>query len=373
MIFEVNIENIENEKIKIETHERPHLDELVAIWLIDKFGSKEFVKKYAEDKQNTIEIGIGGGLFDEHSSVNTARKEGESAATLVAKALKIENNPALQALLKFVTERDLKGGRQPFDLDWAVQLLNSEVQDFQVVYDWLTFLLEPYYQQQVKFFADTREEFEKVAQTENVLGPNGKNYKMVTVISDNEQMNKVARQEGAAIIIQKCLRGNVQIFTNQKYGLTLFDIVQIIRLEEQKKKGKLITTDWRLLSQEGTIPGVEEWYFQVQGQMMLNGSLSHPEISPTKLSLEEIKRLVRIGLNPNMYENSHLQNCKKGICTSTQKNPCPYYVWGLHRCRKIRYAMNSKLMNSAFNPSTHSNSFSSNSTPKKRKPIIIKF
>ncbi|MBP8994461.1 MAG: hypothetical protein KBG30_11725 [Bacteroidales bacterium] len=372
MIFEVNIEN---EKIKIETHERPHLDELVAIWLIDKFGSKEFVKKYAEDKQNTIEIGIGGGLFDEHSSVNTARKEGESAATLVAKALKIENDPALQALLKFVTERDLKGGRQPFDLDWAVQLLNSEVQDFQVVYDWLTFLLEPYYQQQVKFFADTREEFEKVAQTENVLGPNGKNYKMVTVISDNEQMNKVARQEGAAIIIQKNTsgNGNVQIFTNQKYRLTLFDIVQIIRLEEQQKKGKLITTDWRLLSQEGTIPGVEEWYFQIQGQMMLNGSLSHPEVPATKLTLEEIKKFIRIGLNPNAYENSHFQNCKKGICTSTQKNPCPYYAYGLSRCRKIRYAMNSKLMNSAFNPSTHSNSFSSNSTPKKRKPIIIKF
>ncbi len=329
----------ETETVFFNTHEGPHLDEIVAKWLIEKFGNKEFLDKYVPNR--ILEIGIGGGVFDEHP-VNSERKEGECAATLVAKALGVDDNPALENILKFVITHDLKGGAQPFDLDYLVKLLHQQFpNDPEKVIEWAMVGLEAKYQEQLQFFTATKQEFERAAEIEEVEGPGGQTLKMVTVVSDDEQMSKFARSSfggRAAIIIQKQSLGNVQIYTNKRYGLTLYDVTQMIRLAEQRAKGQVVTTDWKTLSSEGKVEGAKEWFFHQTGQMLLNGSLTAPDVPPTRLSLGQIKEIVRIGVNPQAFEQSRSQWCRSGNCTST-RNQCPWYPWGLHRCRAIRYKM----------------------------------
>lgn len=323
-----------------ETHKAPHLDEITAKWLIEKFGTEEFLDKYAPNR--ILEIGVGGGPFDEHPTVGDKRKEDECAATLVAKALGVEDDPALEKILNFVATNDLKGGAQPFDLAYLVKLLHCQFPSEKVI-EWASTALEAKYQEQLQFLTVTKQEFERAAEVEEVQGQGGQMLKMVTVISDNEQMNKFARFHlGAAIIIQKHSSGNAQIFANKRFGLNLNDIVQVIRFEEQRAKGRIVTTDWEVLKREGKVEGAEEWYYHLEGQMLLNGSLTFPDVPSTRLTLEQIKEIIRIGVNPQAFEPSRAPLCQKGVCTSRRNNQCPWYPWGLHRCRKIRYSMRTR-------------------------------
>lgn len=341
---------------KIVVHNRPHLDEIAAIWLLKKFGQEIFPgigdaeiaflntgrespdgRSAAEyEEEGVLFVGVGGGRFDDHP------KNGECATTLVAKALGVNDDPALAKILKYVTNNDLKGSSQPLDVADVVQSYYQEFPDNPLfIIEWAMTGFEVEYTKQLRFFTATREEFERAARIEEVDGPRGK-LKLAVVESDSEQIGKFARSEyggQVAIIIQRNSSGNVQIFTNRKYGLMLYDVVQMIRLAEAEKRGSAVTSDWKVLASEGKIEGAEEWYFHEPVQALLNGSLTASDVPPTKLSLDEIKEMVLVGINPAIFEPQRAGECRKGVCTSTLHNPCPWYRWGLHRCRKIRYQM----------------------------------
>ena len=345
----------------VVTHERPHMDEIAAIWILRKFGEEKFpgiskapIKfwdnggkipdgRSADEHEldGTLLIGIGGGRFDEHP-VNGERKMDERAATLAAKAVGVDDNPALEKILKFVVNNDLKAAAHPFDIAYLVKFLHQRYpEDAQKVIEWATEGLEAKFQEQFQFWNKTKEEFERIAEIEEIYGPNGRIIKMVTVISDDEQISKFARSPhgaNAAVVIQRRLSGNTQIYTNKKFNLFIQDMVQMVRIAEQEANGKVITTNWETLSIEGKIEGAEEWYYHKTGQMLLNGSLTAKSVPPTRLSLERIKNLVRIGINPDAFEPKRARSCEKRKCTSSLANPCPWYNWKLHRCRKVRFA-----------------------------------
>lgn len=352
---------------EIVTHVAPHLDEIVAVWLLRTFGEAKFPgiakakvtfwstggatpdgRTAAEYEQDgIILVGVGGGRFDEHPTETSARKEGACATTLVAEALGVHEDPALEKILHFVVHNDLKGSSQPFDLPSMVKILHQQhPSSSKKVMDWALQAIEAKYQEQLRFWTSTKEQFEKIAQVETTPGPRDSMLKIVTIESDDELMNKFARspQGGqAAVIIQKRSTGNVQIFTNKVYGLTLYDTAQILRLAEQQKKGGVVqTTDWKTLSSEGVVPGCEEWFFHHGMQSLLNGSLTAKEVPPTRLSLEHIKQIVRIGIDPKSFEPKHATSCENGVCDSSSQNRCPWQHYGLHRCRKIRFASLSK-------------------------------
>jgi hypothetical protein len=345
----------------IATHKDSHLDEDAAIFLLRWFGEEKFPgvseakiafwetggktpEAFAEtcDMEGVLAVGTGWGPFDEHPSPGSEGKPGECAATLVAKALGLEDDPALEPILRYVLNSDLKGSGNPFDLASLVKVMHQQYPDDPIkVMNWAIEALEAKYQEQLRFLTATRAEFEKVAQVEDVTGPNGRPLKMVVARSDDPQMNKFARSAlgvNAAIVIQQWpTTGNVQIFTNRKFGLTLYDVAQMLRLAEQEAKGKVITTDWKTLAAEGKVEGAEEWYFHYGLMALMNGSLTAKGVPPTRLSLEQITEMVKIGINPGAFEPSRAANCQQGRCTSTAANPCPWYIWGLQRCRKVRF------------------------------------
>jgi len=305
----------------IVTHERPHLDEIVAIWLLNRFGEKEFPGistaklvfnrtafegRSAEDceRDGVLLLGIGGGRFDEHPTASGGRKERECAATLVAGALGVNKDKALRRILKFARNADLGGVNQAFDLADVIPLLHRQHPgNPEMAVEWATIALEAKYREQSDFWA-AKEEFERNAKVEEIVGPGGRLLRVATFASDNERMNVFARsKEGgnAAIVIQQQPSGNVQIFTSKRFELTMNGVACMIRLYEQQASGRIVTTDLNALAAEGNVPGDDRWYFHHAGQMLLNGSLTARDIPPTRLSLEQIRRIVRIGINPTSF------------------------------------------------------------------------
>jgi len=336
-LLELEVKVGGEKKVIIRTHERPHFDEIVAKWLIEKFADEEFLKRYAQG--GIIEVGIGGGPFDEHQKGNKKKGQEECAATLVAKALGIEDDPALKKLLHFTVTVDQKGGAQPFDVSSITKVLHERFpQEPQKVIKWTEMAIEAKYFEQSQFFRKAKEEFESKAKTQWVKTSKGK-VKMVTVVSDLPETVKYALSISggqAGVVIIQNTSGNVQIFTSKRFGLKLSELARIIRIEEQKAKGKILIRDWKKLESE-EVEEIKEWFYFQKGEMLLNGSLTAPDVPPTRLSLKKIEELVKIGLNPQTFEPSRAEICRSGICSSTRKDPCPWYKWGLYRCRRLRY------------------------------------
>lgn len=290
----------------IATHLRPHFDEIAGIWLLKKLGAEKFpgiedaeiqywgeqdIQKTAQEyeKEEILLVGMGGGRFDEHGTREKAAKKEDCATTLVAKTLGLEEDPLLGGLIRFALHTDINSSN-PFDLAWSVQTLNHKWPDnSEKVYEQITPILDAYYEKQKEFFNETKEEFEKKAQIEELLvGP--KKLNLVTITSDDKQVAKFARSAHgceAAVVIQKGSNGNVQIFTNKRFGLSFSDVVVMVRIEEQRVKGRMslrkpgnmsVAEYYEYLTREGVIHEAEEWFFHKEIQALLNGSLTKPDV-----------------------------------------------------------------------------------------------
>lgn len=131
------------------------------------------------------------------------------------------------------------------------------------------------------------------------------------------------------VLIHRKSNGNTNVYTNNNSKIKLRDAVAIIRVEEQKKEKEFLEKNWGKLKKDGVTDGAEVWYFQEKANILFNGSLTHPDEHPTKLSRSEIASAVAIGIN----ENTISQSCPKSHCI---KSKCPFYDWGLSRCTEIR-------------------------------------
>lgn len=338
---------------RILTHERPHLDEIVAIWLLRRFGEQRFpgigtaaveftsIRKLAEtgrkpedyEAEGTLLLGIGGGRFDEHPTMDEVRKTGDCATTLVAKELGVSDDASLTKILRFVRAADIDGNASPFDISYVVKLLHARYpEEPQRVIEWALVAIEAKYQEQLRFFTVVKPEFDAKARVEEIeVGK--KRLRVVTVDSDEDGIHKYARSEfgaRAAIVIQRRSSGNVAVFGSKQAGVDLQEAVKLIRLAEREAKGLESGVDDERLLAEGYAPGAEEWFYHRQGQMLLNGSLTQADVPPTRLSLDRITELVKIGLDPTRV---------KPLCQSTGRclgKVCDWYAWQLPRCAKLR-------------------------------------
>ncbi len=345
---------------RIVTHRFPHLDEIFAIWLLKNFGGERFNNianatiVYWEsggvtpDGRTTEEweadgyllVGVGGGRFDEHPTTTQDRKEDDCAATLVAKYLGIINEPWLQTTMDFIVRDDLKGGAGQFDIGAIAKLLHQQYpNDPDAAIEWVMIGLGAKIKEQISFWGDARREFENGDNTkvETVAGPHGEDIRIAVIRSDNPQVGKYARfAEGGntQVVVQQRSTGNIQIFTDHRSGITLYETVRLIRLEEQDISGRIVTTDWDELESEGAVAGAENWFFQEHGMMLLNGSLTALGVAPTKIPIETIVKLIKVAMNPNDFQRDRAGSCRQGICKSTQQDECPWYYMGLRRCRR---------------------------------------
>jgi hypothetical protein len=345
---------------KFATHQNPHLDEIVGIWLLARFG--EFMFPGAEtapvefwdgipegktgaslEREGYVLVGIGGGRFDEHPFQGTDRKEGECAATLVAKTLGLDEDPTLLPLLKFTAERDLNFSGGAFDLHGVIKTMYKVGRPNEDVWKWAFDAIEAVYDQNLAFFETAGTDFRNatVSRIRNSKG----SVTLAVGRSDSLDFAKFARSPHgcrAGIVIQQNSSGNVTVQTDQRLNMKLIDTAQILRIEEYKASDGRPPRDWKTfwvaMGSDGTVPEVPEWYFFPEAKMLLNGSAT-TSAPPTKLPLERVSELVQIGINHKSFEPAHAQECQAGKCTSSLGNPCPWFAWGLHRCRLVRFQM----------------------------------
>ena len=305
----------------IVTHIRPHVDEIVAIVLLQHYGKKHFPgivdariefwdagsrtqdgKDWKQHlKEGHLLVGLGGSCFDEHPSVNTERKEEHCAATLVAKYLGIEDRPELEQLLRYTLVNDTKGGNNIFDLAALITLGNKRWFDSnpQEILEWAMQPVVWYLEKQIKFFTKTREEFEKFSNIINCIYK-GREITIVAIQSDDPDVGAYSRSQygvNAAIVIQQNYKGQVMI-SSQKRAKICFNEV-IIELRKKEARFKNISYSGLKLDDDGTIPEIPEWYYDKPAARILNGALSAPNVPVTKIPLEEIVKLVQRELNKN--------------------------------------------------------------------------
>jgi len=342
------------------THRFPHLDEIFAIWLLKNFGGERFegianaTIEYWEsggvtpdgrtaeewEADGYLLVGVGGGRFDEHPTATQERKDGDCAATLVAKYMGIIDEPWLQTTMDFIVRDDLKGSASQFDIGAIAKLLHQQYpNDPDAAIEWVMIGLGAKINEQISFWKDARQEFEDGAKTkiETTPGPRGEDIRIAVIRSDNPQVGKYARfsQGGnAQVVVQQRSTGNVQIFTEHRSGITLYETARLIRLEEQDMNERIVTTDWDELEAEGVVVGAENWFFQEHGMMLLNGSLTALGVAPTKIPLDTIVRLIKVAMNQNDFQRDRAAECRQGICGSTHQDECPWYYMGLKRCRR---------------------------------------
>jgi hypothetical protein len=152
----------------IVTHSKPHLEELLGIFLFlsEHFRSDvgslysfiRYTKVYFWDDipegttreewelKGCVFIGRWGSKFDEHSTLSSPRKEGQSAVTLVASELGVSDDPRMQKLLEWTSSRDLKLGESMYELPAVLKMMNDFSWDSQMIWEWVVIAFEAFYQ-----------------------------------------------------------------------------------------------------------------------------------------------------------------------------------------------------------------------------------
>lgn len=120
--------------------------------------------------------------------------------------------------------------------------------------------------------------------------------------SDNPKLNVAARAKGCQLVVQKNTSGHVQIF----FKRGLFDKKNVDRIVANLRELERNLNEKPLLKKEAlTKEGeVENWYYfvgrgkedKISDFFILNGSLTNPNIPPTKISLKKILKAIKEAL-----------------------------------------------------------------------------
>ena len=128
----------------VGTHANPHLDETIAIAIARLAGGLplsaelSFLRREDGGQKGRLDIGFGGGRFDEHKK--DGRLEGECSARLVAEAIGIARDEKWMSVIEGARLRDTTTGWGGEDLSTIIKNLARFSDDFHSgdVVDWTT-------------------------------------------------------------------------------------------------------------------------------------------------------------------------------------------------------------------------------------------
>lgn len=303
------------------------IDTAIAVFLLREFGEQEFPgiakanfsfsaglpdEKTGADleTEGVLALDFVGARFDHHPKVR-GEKPTECASTIVAKALGIEKNPALQKLLIFAKRDDLEGKGvtsadpidRAFSLPGMLMTLNRQhAADPAFILTTILPLIEAHYRD----MAHRMEELPKLwkqlkaeGKAQEFLVPQGrKNLRVVALISDNVSLPGFLRAWARVdVVIQRLPSGHTNIITKQDRRVDLREVIRFLRFNETKKRG-IPLSDHTLayLHRPGRIDEAPEWFYDTAANTIQNGGVRPEGVTPTLLSLEEIVEIVREGL-----------------------------------------------------------------------------
>ena len=151
--------------------------------------------------------------------------------------------------------------------------------------------------EQKKLFGRNQMEFDRNAIT-GVITHKGKSLRIAALKTDDEQAGKISRMRGFGLFVQKNSGGHVQIFPAKKAGLDMRNVVRLLRLEELEIAGSKKDYPRKDLESEN-FSNCSLWYLHPVSGLVMNGSITHPEVPVTKISFERIQELILLALDDN--------------------------------------------------------------------------
>ncbi len=316
-----------NRILEIRTHDAHSIDEWVAHFLLEMFGGDKFELsqdcKVAVDtttdvsdphkeriliQKGVLYLGTGGGMFDEHPCFGANRKariENECCATLVAKYLGVDKDPALQYIIQLALNDDLGIGPDKndapgrllahFSLPKMIKTMyaNNSLDHDRMKDIIFTFLCEVYEDQKTFFSAKAIVEKGRV---EKLRLPNNRTYTMLVVETNHRKVQDYAWSTTYHQLVLKISpNGNWQLFTRR--GSPLFHylpcIVGMIRIRESKLTGGAVRRND--LMAEGSVPGAMRINYFACAGLISNGTLTH-NVAPSAINPREIPGIIRTAL-----------------------------------------------------------------------------
>lgn len=296
---------------------RPQPDTILAIYLLQKFGSKKFpgvenakiIINPTPDLKNTQEmilLDCGDSLFDHHNKKDT------TASFLVAKELGIAGDPALSKLLRYA-ERDDKFGLgtvskdqidRAFGLSGIIYSLNRRYPDEpKKIVDYIIPLIDSHYIEEAHRIHELPEIYKTLVNENKAqeisIGSGGKKIKVSLVESDNINLPGFLRSVSGGnydIVIQRRSSGHVNILTkSRKERLSLDKLVALIRAAEFfMEYGKQINKTYVELSVPARITEIQNWYYDKATNSIQNGGV-HTDLTPaTKIPWADFVRIVKM-------------------------------------------------------------------------------
>lgn len=314
-------------------------DKLVATWMVTKYCERDF-PGISTHGLAMLTNGIPEEVFAKLGI--SERTEGECLSMALAKPLYLDEDIVMGPLLGFTVKRQERVCGEILELHAFADALYETGCSTGYIWMWAKTILDMIYDWGIKFTEQSGNDFKDATIIDAIISRGyGKTDKVKLVVgkSDSESFAPYARSKklgcGAGIVIQQNSVGNQQIFTNGKENIDLTEVMQIIRIEEWRAEGRPMPDDYELLGVEGEMPGCPKWYFFKRGKAGLNGTLTKRK-PPTAIPLARTTELVQIGLDTSRFEPSRAEGCRKGYCSDTDRNPCPWFPYQLKRCWNIQ-------------------------------------
>lgn len=308
--------------IALPTRSQP--DTIVAIFLLKTYGKEVFpgiersrykiVSQLEKDKtekeymqEGCVLVDIGGGIFDHHN-----KPEKTTASELVAKALGIQNEPAISKLLAYAKRDDFYGkGTQSddpldkaFGLSGLIAAMNkTHPEDAAIVIETVLPLLFAHHNQEKKRTEELPKEVSllreqgllaemEVVQKKNTL-------KVCFVESDNVGLPGFLRAVDGGrfdVVVQRRSTGHVNILTKPLKRPDMRVVVGLIRGQEYVIKfGKQYDSP-ELFKLSGRNDDLPTWYFDPATNSLQNGGVNPTQTEPTMVPWDILKDLVKKGL-----------------------------------------------------------------------------
>lgn len=272
----------------IVTHISPDLDAMASIWLIRKFmtdwetATTAFVpagttlnSKDPDENEDIIHVDTGFGKFDHHQD-----NEDTCAAKKVflhlkkIKAFRPNQIEAIERLIEVVN--DIDHFREVFldepDKDIYDLSIVSALEGLRAKYPNQAKLVEI----GEDLLDGLMQSFINKVSAEKSLTSgfefNSRWGKTLAITTDNEEVVRIALKKGFQMVIRK----------NGKDGCLRIKTLPLKKLNLKDLYEKLIEADKKAF-----------WFFHSSGHMILNGSSKNPNTIPTKLSLNEVVKIVK--------------------------------------------------------------------------------
>lgn len=280
--------------LTVITHNQPHLDEIGALWLVERFADTEWLRVHCPNSR--LELGVLGGEFDEHPNGASKPAEQLCCMELVARSLGVDQRQELAQLLKTVHLADIEGKAQPTDLYNLVKLFNREYPDDpERVIAWTFLALAVKYAEQLDFVLS----LEAVEFAQRILVGTADNAIRVMVFeTDCSAVMKASQfydqRRQPDVVVQRKTDGHTMIWTRAASKINLANVAAHLRLAEARVREDMPPVQNRL-SSEGFAEPDTTWYYATRGEMILNGS-NTAEVEPTRLNLDQVLDCLRRGL-----------------------------------------------------------------------------